>query len=150
MTAIAESHVEEAALAWLGELGYGLTSRLKIAPDSHAPERAAYDDVLLEKRLRRANFQANPAIPQNAQADALSAILQAESPSLIEENRRLHRFLVECFGIIIAVGLHFIGVPSPILWGIAAFLLRFVPYIGSFIAAGFPVALAAASTRAGA
>jgi AI-2E family transporter len=49
-----------------------------------------------------------------------------------------------CFGIIIAVGLYFIGLPSPILWGIAAFLLRFVPYIGAFIAAGFPIALAAA------
>src|SRR5208337_492723 len=48
------------------------------------------------------------------------------------------------FGVIIAVGLYFIGLPSPILWGIVAFLLRFVPYIGSFIAAGFPVALAAA------
>ena len=49
-----------------------------------------------------------------------------------------------CFGVIIAVGLYFIGVPSPILWGIAAFSLRFVPYIGPFIAAGFPLALAAA------
>jgi predicted PurR-regulated permease PerM len=48
------------------------------------------------------------------------------------------------FGVIIAVGLYFIGLPSPILWGIVAFLLRFVPYIGPFIAAGFPVALAAA------
>ena len=48
------------------------------------------------------------------------------------------------FGVIIAVGLYFIGLPTPILWGIVAFLLRFVPYIGPFIAAGFPVALAAA------
>jgi predicted PurR-regulated permease PerM len=31
------------------------------------------------------------------------------------------------FGVIIAVGLYFIGLPSPILWGIVAFLLRFVP-----------------------
>ena len=48
------------------------------------------------------------------------------------------------FGVIIAVGLYFIGLPTPILWGIVALLLRFVPYIGPFIAAGFPVALAAA------
>jgi len=53
------------------------------------------------------------------------------------------------FGVIIAVGLYFIGLPSPILWGIVAFLLRFVPYIGPFIAAGFPVALAAAIDPAG-
>lgn len=48
------------------------------------------------------------------------------------------------FGLIVASGLFLIGVPGPILWGIIAFLMRFVPYIGSFIAAAFPIALAAA------
>src|ERR1700730_4670126 len=48
------------------------------------------------------------------------------------------------FGVIIAVGLYFIGLPSPILWGVVASLLRFVPYFGPIIAAGFPMALAAA------
>ena len=62
---------------------------------------------------------------------------------------RLSRFFLvqtlvnASFGVIVAVGLYFIGVPSPILWGVVAFLLRFVPYFGPFIAAGFPVALAA-------
>jgi hypothetical protein len=41
------------------------------------------------------------------------------------------------------VGLFVIGVPSPVLWGILGALLRFVPYIGSAIAAILPVALAA-------
>src|SRR3977135_1262616 len=49
-----------------------------------------------------------------------------------------------CFGVIVAVGLYFIGLPSPILWGVVAFLLRFVPYFGPLIAAGFPTALAVA------
>ena len=44
----------------------------------------------------------------------------------------------------IGVGLYFIGVPNPVLWGMLSALLRFVPYIGSFIAAGLPIALAAA------
>jgi len=48
------------------------------------------------------------------------------------------------FGITVAVGLFYIGIPSPILWGIVAFLLRFVPYIGSLAAASFPAILAAA------
>ncbi len=48
------------------------------------------------------------------------------------------------FGIVIGIGLYVIGVPSPILWGILALLLRFVPYIGSLISAVLPVALAAA------
>ncbi len=48
------------------------------------------------------------------------------------------------FGIIIGAGLFFIGVPSPILFGVMAALLRFVPYIGAPLAAIFPLALAAA------
>ncbi len=48
------------------------------------------------------------------------------------------------FGILIGIGLAIIGVPSPALWGILAAALRFVPYIGSFIAAAFPLTLAVA------
>src|SRR5690606_12336655 len=48
------------------------------------------------------------------------------------------------YGAAIATALLFIGIPSPILWGILAGLMRFVPYIGSIIAAVFPLLLAAA------
>jgi predicted PurR-regulated permease PerM len=48
------------------------------------------------------------------------------------------------FGAIIAIGLSLIGIPSPILWGIIGALLRFVPYIGAFLSAVLPLALAAA------
>ena len=64
--------------------------------------------------------------------------------------RRLSRFFLiqlginATFGVIIAAGLYFIGLPSPLLWGIIAALMRFVPYIGSYVAAGIPILLAAA------
>jgi len=48
------------------------------------------------------------------------------------------------FGVMIGAGLWLIGIPSPILWGILAAVLRFVPYIGAIIAAAFPLALAVA------
>ena len=48
------------------------------------------------------------------------------------------------FGVLIGTGLWLIGIPSPILWGILGGVLRFVPYIGSVIAAAFPLALAIA------
>ncbi len=48
------------------------------------------------------------------------------------------------YGVYIALALWLIGVPSPIVWGIVAMLMRFVPYVGSFIAAAFPLLLAAA------
>src|SRR5271166_278131 len=48
------------------------------------------------------------------------------------------------FGVIIGTGLSFIGVPSPLLWGVLAMLLRFVPYIGAPLSALLPITLAAA------
>jgi predicted PurR-regulated permease PerM len=48
------------------------------------------------------------------------------------------------FGLVIGAGLFLIGVPSPILWGILAGLLRFVPYVGAFGGAVFPLLLGAA------
>ncbi|MBB5046577.1 putative PurR-regulated permease PerM [Rhodopseudomonas rhenobacensis] len=57
----------------------------------------------------------------------------------------LNQLLVNAgFGVLIGCGLWLIGIPSAILWGILAAVLRFVPYIGSVIAAAFPLALAAA------
>ena len=56
----------------------------------------------------------------------------------------LSQFLINsAYGFFIALGLWSIGVPSPIVWGILAMLMRFVPYVGSFIAAGPPLLLAA-------
>jgi hypothetical protein len=64
--------------------------------------------------------------------------------------RRLSRYFLTqlalnaVFGVVIAVGLWAIGVPSPVLWGVFAGLMRFVPYIGAFVAALLPLALSAA------
>ena len=76
--------------------------------------------------------------------------LQRTTAALDDAANRLSRlFLIQLllngsFGIIIGSGLWLIGVPSAILWGILAAVLRFVPYIGAAIAAAFPLALAVA------
>ena len=48
------------------------------------------------------------------------------------------------YGLPVAIGLWFIGVPNPLLWGMLATVLRFVPYIGPIVSAFFPLALAIA------
>jgi predicted PurR-regulated permease PerM len=48
------------------------------------------------------------------------------------------------FGVSVAVGLYLIGVPSAILWGILGTTLRFIPYIGAWIAAATPIGLSLA------
>lgn len=46
------------------------------------------------------------------------------------------------FGLLIAVGLWAIGLPSPFLWGIIAGLMRFIPYIGAVIGVILPLIVA--------
>jgi predicted PurR-regulated permease PerM len=76
--------------------------------------------------------------------------LQRTTAALDDAAGRLSRlFLIQLllngtFGVVIGVGLWLIGIPSAILWGILAAVLRFVPYIGAVIAAAFPLALAVA------
>ena len=76
--------------------------------------------------------------------------LQRTTAALDDAASRLSRlFLIQLllngsFGVVIGTGLWLIGVPSAILWGILAAVLRFVPYIGAAIAAAFPLTLAVA------
>ncbi|HEV8293396.1 MAG TPA: AI-2E family transporter [Tepidisphaeraceae bacterium] len=49
------------------------------------------------------------------------------------------------YGIPIGIGLWFIGVPNAFLWGLLATLLRFIPYIGPWIAASVPLLLSLAA-----
>jgi predicted PurR-regulated permease PerM len=76
--------------------------------------------------------------------------LQRTTAAIDDAAARLSRlFLIQLllngtFGLVIGIGLALIGVPSAILWGILAAVLRFVPYIGAAIAALFPLTLAVA------
>jgi len=76
--------------------------------------------------------------------------LQRTTAALDDAGQRLSRlFLTQLalnasFGLVIGIGLWLIGVPSAPLWGMLAMILRFVPYIGAFISAIFPLILSAA------
>ena len=48
------------------------------------------------------------------------------------------------FGVFITAGLAAAGLPNPVLWGILAALMRFVPFIGTYIALAPPLLLALA------
>ena len=45
------------------------------------------------------------------------------------------------YGTLVAIGLFFIGVPNPLLWGLLAGLLRFLPYVGPWLGASIPILL---------
>jgi predicted PurR-regulated permease PerM len=57
-------------------------------------------------------------------------------------------FLVNAgYGFVIFLGLWFIGVPSAMLWGVLAFAMRFLPYLGPWIAASVPILISIATSK---
>lgn len=77
--------------------------------------------------------------------------LRLTTEALDEASTRVSRYLLAqltvnaSYGIPIGLGLYFIGVPNAALWGILAAVLRFLPYIGPWLGAFFPLCLSIAS-----
>jgi predicted PurR-regulated permease PerM len=75
--------------------------------------------------------------------------LQRATTTLNDAATRLSRYFLSMtainfsFGAAITLALWLIGIPSPIVWGVLAALMRFVPFVGSYVAAAFPILLAA-------
>ncbi len=76
--------------------------------------------------------------------------ISATTRAMDDAGHRVSRYLLMQFlvnvtyGIVIAVGLYFIGVPNAVLWGGFGAVLRFIPYIGPWAAAILPTLLALA------
>lgn len=78
--------------------------------------------------------------------------LHRSTAAIDDAARRVSRYLLSqlavntAAGVMMGLGLWFIGVPSAPLWGAVFGCLRFVPYVGPPLAAAAPIALAAAVT----
>lgn len=76
--------------------------------------------------------------------------LSAMTKALDDATRRVNRYLLlqlavnVCYGVVIGVAMHMIGIPNAWLWGLCATVLRFLPYIGPPLAALMPVLLSLA------
>jgi predicted PurR-regulated permease PerM/GAF domain-containing protein len=76
--------------------------------------------------------------------------LQKSTQAINDAAARVSRYLLMqlvvnlTYGVPIGVALYLIGVPNALLWGLLAAVLRFIPYLGPFLAALFPIALAIA------
>jgi type I restriction enzyme R subunit len=90
-----ESIVEEAALAWLESLGWRIVHGPDIAPDTPGAERGHYGEVVLGQRLRGALVRLNPGLSADALEDAFRKLTRTEHQTLVVQNHRFHRFLVD-------------------------------------------------------
>ncbi|CAK7019021.1 MAG: hypothetical protein KER_00746 [Kerstersia gyiorum] len=95
MAFLSEAAVEQALLDQLRALDYSIEREEDIGPDGHRPERESHDEVVLKKRFEDAVARLNPGLPLEARQDAVRRVMQSELPSLLEENRRLHKLLTE-------------------------------------------------------
>lgn len=79
-----------------------------------------------------------------------SADIHRTTQAISDAGKRVARYLLmqlivnTTYGIPVGLGLWWIGVPNPLLWGMLAIVLRFIPYIGPVIGALFPLALSIA------
>jgi predicted PurR-regulated permease PerM len=71
--------------------------------------------------------------------------LAVTTKAFADAGARISRYLLMQFvinatmGLAVGIGLYFIGVPYAALWGLTAAVLRYIPYVGPWIAAALPI-----------
>lgn len=74
--------------------------------------------------------------------------LERTTRAMDDAGLRLKRYFLAAtainfaFGLVIGLGLWWIGLPNPLLWGVIAMLMRFVPFVGILLSASLPILLA--------
>lgn len=96
--------------------------------------------ILLEKEdLRNRLLRLAGTGQLNTMTEALD-----EAATRVSRYLSLQVLVNACFGIVVGVGMYFIGVPNAALWGAVAGILRIVPYVGTVVAGLLPIGLALA------
>jgi type I restriction enzyme R subunit len=115
-----EQQLEDLCLGWFQETGWRFAHGPDIAPDSSAPERADYRQVVLRERLLNTLTRINPHIPLSALEHAVHAFQSVSEPQMVVRNRSVHRLLLSGVMVEFAVGdekktdlVHFIDFAQP-------------------------------------
>lgn len=120
MAFLPEDEIEQVLLEQLFSLGYQIESDEDIGPDGSRPERSSYAEVILKQRFIDAVARLNALLPVEAREEAIRRVMQIELPTLVEENRRVHKLLIEGVdveyydeGILTANKVHLIDFMNP-------------------------------------
>lgn len=99
-----EQQLEELCLSWFQQVGWQFAHGPDIAPDSSAPERSDYHQVVLRERLLAALARINPQIPAAALEQAVHALQTVSEPQMVVRNRSVHRLLLNGVSVEFEVG----------------------------------------------
>lgn len=91
---INEQQLEELCISWFEDIGWRIAYGPDIAPDSSAPERSDYRQVLLRERLLCTLARINPQLPAEALEQAVNLLQSVSEPQLILRNRKVHQLLL--------------------------------------------------------
>ena len=65
-----------------------------------------------------------------------------EAANRVSRYLRVQLIVNVSYGVPVGIALYLIGIPNAVLWGVLAIALRFIPYLGAWIAAALPIAIA--------
>lgn len=99
-----EQQLEKLCLGWFQQVGWQFAHGPDIAPDSSAPERTDYHQVVLRERLLAALARINPQIPTAALEQAVHALQMVSAPQMVVRNRSVHRLLLSGVSVEFEVG----------------------------------------------
>ncbi len=68
-----------------------------------------------------------------------------EAASRVSRQLLMQSLVSLLYGIAVFVGLYFLRVPYPLVWGMLGAALRFIPYVGPVLAAGLPILVSLAA-----
>lgn len=90
-----EDELEQLCLNWFRDNSWDIAYGPDIAPDSNAPERSDYHEVVLKRYLHEALVRINPHMPENVIEQAMAVVLKPDSLDLTINNHASHRLLMD-------------------------------------------------------
>lgn len=90
-----EDDLEQAALEWLGNLGYEITNGPTIAVDGESPERDSYANVVLNTRLEDALMRINSSVSMESISRAVQLVTMVQSPNLMINNQIFQKYITD-------------------------------------------------------
>lgn len=90
-----DSHAEQPALEWLGEVGWEASNGTTLAPDAGSGERSSYRDVVLQRSLYAAVARLNPRLPDDAVTRVVELVRTNSHPDVVHDHQAFHGLLLE-------------------------------------------------------
>lgn len=95
MTKVTENEIELFAIELLERFGYEYIYAPTIAPDSEAPLRESFEDVILKEKLQNALIAINPTLEYDLIEYAVKQCQRLRSTELLTDNETFHKMVTE-------------------------------------------------------